>query len=49
MQHLYLVRPVKPTPTPQVQPAAKVIALRARRAARDDRVRGRRPDGPAAA
>jgi hypothetical protein len=49
MRRLYLVRPVKPTPPPREQRAAKVIALRARREARADLVRVRRSDGPDAA
>jgi len=49
MRRLYLVRPGKPTPPPHEQHAAKVIALRARRAARAEPVRVRRPDGPDAA
>ena len=49
MRRLCLVRPVKPTPPPHAQHAAKVVALRARREARADLVRVRRSDGPDAA
>jgi len=49
MRRLYLVRPVKPTPPPHEKHAAKVIELRARRAARTDLVRVRRSDRPDAA
>ena len=49
MRRLYLVRPVRPMPPPHEQHAAKVIALRVRRAARADLVRLRRSDRPDAA
>ena len=49
MRRPYLVRPVKPTPPPHEQHAAKVIALRARREARADLVRVRSSDRPDAA
>jgi hypothetical protein len=49
MYHLYLVRPVKPTPQPSVMRSAKVIELRARREARRALRQPRRPDRPDAA
>ena len=49
MYHLYLVRSVKPTPTPSEERSAKVIELRARREARRLLRQPRRPDRPDAA
>jgi hypothetical protein len=49
MHRLYLVRAVKPTPSPGEKHSAKVIELRVRREAGRDARRVRRPDRPDAA